>query len=341
MPAMATARKTSALKALCVLATPFVFLSVLALAIQSTAEAKSPRAGCVGAYGWPVAPVARPHPVRANFGDPRTRFAGLQGDEALRVGNGTFSFHQGVDISAPDGAPVYAVASGRVVRARGGRVTVDCGNGRSFQYWHIEPVARVGQHAVAGRTLLGFVQPKREHVHLTHLERGRAVNPLAPGHISPYRDTTVPRVRALAAGRSASGQLRFTIEAADAPALPVPGRWHGFPVTPALVTWRVERAGRSVISGTAHDVRRVVPRNVRFWSAFARGTHQNWPIFAGRKLQGIPGVYRFRLGRTSRELRALGAGTYTLTVVAADTAGNRGVRRMAFALNDLAALSGS
>jgi hypothetical protein len=331
---MATTRNTQKATAFCVLAGPPVLLSVLALAILSTAKATSSTGGCVGSYGWPVAPFTEQHPVRANFGDPRTRFAGPQGGQALLVGGGTFSFHQGVDISAPDGSPVYAVNSGRIVRARGGRVTVACGNGRSFQYWHIEPVARAGQWAVAGKTLLGFVQPKREHVHLTHLERNRAVNPLAPGHISPYRDTTAPRVLAFSAERSASGQLGFMIEAADTPAISVPGRWHGFPVTPALVTWRVERAGRSVISGTAHDVRRLVPRNERFWSVFARGTHQNWPIFAGRKLQGVPGVYLFRIALTPRERRGLGAGTYTLTVVASDTAGNRGVRRVPFAVED-------
>ena len=49
--------------------------------------------------------------------------------------------------------------------SRGGRVTVDCGNGRSIQYWHIEPTVRVGQRAVAGKTVLGFIQAKREHVH--------------------------------------------------------------------------------------------------------------------------------------------------------------------------------
>ena len=323
---MTTSRKTQTAGALVALALPFVLLASLALVLDSSAHASSVGTGCSGAYGWPVAPFTEQHPVRANFGDPRTRFAGQQGDDALLTGSGTFSFHQGVDISAPDGSPVYAVNSGRITRARGGRVTVDCGNGRSFQYWHIEPVARVGQHAVAGRTLLGFIQPKREHVHLTHLEHSRAVNPLAPGHISPYRDSTTPRVLEIAARPSVGGRLRFAVSAVDMPALEVPGRWHGFPVSPALVTWRIERSGHVVSSGTAHDVRRVEPKNDRFWDTFARGTYQNWPIVEGRKLQGMPGAYVYRL-ELSRAASELAAGMYTLKITVADTRGNASVRR--------------
>ncbi|HEX2428920.1 MAG TPA: M23 family metallopeptidase [Gaiellaceae bacterium] len=323
---MATSRTTDVAGALLALALPPLVL--VSLALGSAAQASSTGSGCAGRYGWPVAPFAEPHPVRANFGDPRTRFAGPQGEDTLLTGSGTFSFHQGVDISAPDGSPVYAVSSGTVVRARGGRVTVDCGNGRSFQYWHVEPIARVGQQAVAGKTLLGFVQPKREHVHLTELANGRAVNPLAAGHIAPYRDATVPRVLGITVRHAANGHLRFIVDATDTPALAVPGRWHGFPVSPALVTWRIERSGNLVSSGTASDFRRFVPKNDRFWDTFARGTHQNWPIFAGRKLQGTPGVYLYRLTTA-----ALAAGTYSITVTARDTRGNRGVRRLRFGVN--------
>ena len=86
-----------------------------------------------------------------------------------------------------------------------------------FQYWHIGPPARVGQRAVAERTLFGHVLEKREHVHLTHLERGRAVNPLAPGRLTPYRDATAPRVLAITIVRGV-----FVAEAINFPSLPVP-----------------------------------------------------------------------------------------------------------------------
>jgi hypothetical protein len=322
---MTSSRTTHIGGALLALALPPVL--VVSLALGHAAQASSTGTGCAGPYGWPVAPFAEQHPVRANFGDPRTRFAGPQGDDTLLAGNGTFSFHQGIDISTPDGSPVYAVSSGTVVRARGGRVTVDCGNGRSFQYWHIEPTARVGQHAVAGKTLLGFVQPKREHVHLTELENDRAVNPLAAGHIAPYRDSTAPRVIGIGIHGATNGHVRFVADVIDTPALAVPGRWHGFPVSPALVTWRIERWGHVVSSGTACDVRRFVPKNDRFWITFARGTHQNWPIFAGRKLQGTPGVYLYRLTTP-----ALAAGTYSIRVAARDIRGNRGTRQLRFSM---------
>jgi Peptidase family M23 len=328
---MATARTTSTRGALAALLVPFVLFAAAALVIDS-AQASSRVSGCVGAYGWPVRPFDRAHPIRGGFGDPRTVFRGEPSKETLLGEDGSFSFHQGLDISAPDHSPVYAISSGTVVRARGGRVTVDCGNGRTFQYWHVDPVARVGQHTVAGKTLLGFVQLKREHVHLTHLENGRAVNPLAPHRLTPYRDRTVPQVLGITV-RQAGRLLTFTAEAVDMPSLPVPGRWHGFPITPALVTWRIEdSSGRRLVARCARDVRRTVPSNDRFWHTFERGTHQNWPVFAGRKQRGMPGRYMFKLNASPFDTGALREGSYVMVVTAKDTAGNRGVRRLDFSV---------
>jgi hypothetical protein len=297
------------------------------------AQAGASRTGCAGGYHWPVRPFDEAHPIRGGFGDPRTVFDGQPSERTLMAGDGGFSFHQGLDISAPDGSPVYAVSSGTVVRARGGRVTVDCRNGRSFQYWHIDPVARVGQSAVAGKTLLGFVQPKREHIHLTQLQHGLAVNPLAPGRLAPYRDTTTPAVVSISIRRTGA-ELSLFAEAIDWPALPVPGRWHGFPVTPALVAWSVEDStGRIVLpSRVARDVRRVVPRNDRFWSTFARGTHQNWPVYARHKERGLAGRYVFKLSTRPLDTATLRDGDYELVVTAQDTAGNRGARRVGFSV---------
>jgi hypothetical protein len=327
---MTTSRTTSVAAAL--LLVPLV-AAVFALVHDTVAHAGTAGTGCAGAYGWPVKPFDRPHPIRGGFGDPRTVFFGARSERTVLTGDGSFSFHQGLDISAPDGAPVYAVADGRIVRARGGRVTVECGNGRTFQYWHIDPAARVGERAIAGKTLLGFVQLKREHVHLTHLEDGRAVNPLAPKRLLPYRDATVPRIL-----RISAGPRSLVAEAIDMPSLPVPGRWHGFPVSPALVTWRVTNGrGRTVVATrVARDVRRTVPDNDRFWTTFARGTHQNWPVFDGRKERGLTGRYLFRLAFDPRTLHA---GEYVVVVTAADTAGNRDVDRHAFHVGD--GLSGS
>jgi hypothetical protein len=331
---MKTARNISTRGALAALVVPIVVALSVALASESVAQASSPGSGCVGAYGWPVRPFDRPHPIRGGFGDPRTVFERPVSDSAALSGDGGFSFHQGLDISAPDRSPVYAVSSGTVTRARGGRVTVDCGNGRSFQYWHVDPVARPGQQAVAGKTLLGYVQPKREHVHLTQLEENRAVNPLAPNRLTPYRDPTTPRVLSVSI-RSNGDRLILKAQAIDMPSVAVPGRWHGFPITPALVTWRIEDASGHIVVPTrvARDVRRTVPANDSFWDTYARGTHQNWPVFDGRKQRGMTGRYVFKLSTRPFDASALRAGEYVLVVTASDTAGNRSSRARTFSLD--------
>jgi murein DD-endopeptidase MepM/ murein hydrolase activator NlpD len=338
---MTTTRTHSAAWALAALGTSFVLL-ISAFSFASVARAGSSQEGCVGAYGWPVKPFGQAHPVRGNFGDPRTRYDSPRSDETLLEGDGALSFHQGLDINAPDGSPVYAVASGRVVRARGRRVTVVCGNGRSFQYWHIYEAVRVGQHVDAGKTVVGFILPKREHVHLTHLENGRPVNPLVPGNLTPYRDTTSPSVLGISIRRdeesqdedpdTARGPVVFVAEAVDTPALPVEGRWQGgFPVTPAQVMWRIERGGCVVVpQRVAWNVRGSVPRNDRFFDAFARGTYQNWPVFGSEKFRFEKGKYLFRLSVRPFDSRRLRDGEYDLVVTAADTAGNRDEQRLRF-----------
>src|SRR4051794_13998141 len=71
-------------------------------------------ASAATSYNWPVKPFDRAHPVRANFGDPRTTFAGPATPATLMTGGGTFAFHFGIDISVPDGTAVYSVSSGVV-----------------------------------------------------------------------------------------------------------------------------------------------------------------------------------------------------------------------------------
>jgi hypothetical protein len=335
---MTTNRNTPTARTLAALVFALLSVAASALTADSTATEATPTNGCTGPYHWPVKPFDQAHPVRGAFGDPRTTFRGPNSEGTLYSATGVFSFHQGVDISAPDGSPVYAVANGRVTRAHGARVTVTCPNGRSFQYWHVEPTVRVGQLAVAGKTVVGRIQPKREHVHLTHLESGGPVNPLGPGRLTPYRDTTMPKPLAVTFRRTElgndlgpagmSGRVLLLAEAIDTPALPVPGRWHGFPVTPALVTWSIRTpAGRVVVARhVARDVRRVVPRNSDFWTTFARGSHQNWPVFTDGKAKGMTGRYVFRLSKTAFDTTKLADGDYELVVAASDTSGNRSVR---------------
>jgi murein DD-endopeptidase MepM/ murein hydrolase activator NlpD len=59
-------------------------------------------AGGAAAYPWPFKPFNQQHPVRGFFGDPRSVY--LNGVLAGGFDGPSFlSFHQGVDISAPDG----------------------------------------------------------------------------------------------------------------------------------------------------------------------------------------------------------------------------------------------
>jgi Peptidase family M23 len=328
----------------------FVSLITLALAVECSARPRTALDGCAGAYHWPVWPLDQPHPIRGGFGDPRTRFAGPRSQDALLTSDGSFSFHQGIDINAPDGAPVYAVSSGTVTRSRGRRVTVTCGNGRSFQYWHIYEKVRVGQRVVPGRTLIGRILPKREHVHLTELVRGVAVNPVARGHLTPYTDATAPEVRAVTVRREGSeipthaiqGRVLFVVDAVDTPTLDVRGRWQGsYPVTPVRIAWRIVQDGRIVVQErNSYDVRRSLPKNDRFWGTFARGTYQNWPVFASRHYRREEGRQLFKLTARLFDTRTLRDGVYELVVTAEDVAGNRDVQSLGITVHnapDLAA----
>ena len=110
-------------------------------------------------YGWPIKPFHRQHPVRGFFGDPRI----------AEDGKGvSHSFHFGIDISCPDGTPVYATLSGRVVLEAAHPETVSiigADESVSFAYWHVIPSVSDGQTAVAFRTVVGHVAKGWAHVH--------------------------------------------------------------------------------------------------------------------------------------------------------------------------------
>jgi hypothetical protein len=280
-----------------------------------------------------VKPFRRQHPIRGNFGDPRTigfEQFGADGPGAA----GSFTFHNGVDISAPDGAAVYPVVSGLAHIKSGDEVSVTTGDGRAFQYFHIRPVVTPGEPVVAYRTVLGRILRPWQHVHLTEIDDFRVHNPLDPGHLEPYHDHTVPTVQQLSFTglndqpldpRSLQGAVSIVADASDTPAIAVPGHWLGFPVTPAYVSWRlISSTGAIVDKGVAADFRHRQPLQRGFWNIYAAGTYQNFPVFAHHFYWHLPGRYLFKLTKTPLNTRRLRNGSYRITVLAADTCGNRG-----------------
>ena len=300
---------------------------VLAVAAALITTSSSPAAHTASsAYGWPVKPFDRPHPVRGGFGDPRTVFAGPPTQRTLLSGNGAFQFHNGVDISAPDGTAVYPVESGTVETVMHEWIGVTGADGRSFRYWHITPVVHLGQHVDVDVTVLGRIIKGCGHVHLSEFDGGIAVNPLAAGHLSPYVDKTKPVVDSISFRSTTTGEAFMPELVHDMPNLPVPGVWHGLPISPALVTWRIQKADTGKVIVPTHvavDFRQQLPADPDLWRVYARGSHQNMSVFGKHYSYMQPGVYLFRLTPGGFDTRALRNAVYDLIVTVADIRGNQ------------------
>ena len=282
------------------------------------------------AYPWPIKPFHEQHPIRANFGDPRTRFWNTMLTDGLQ-GPGLFQFHNGIDIAATEGTPVYPVISGTASLIDGAAVLVRS-PGHKFQYFHIKPAVRDGEHVVAGRTVLGRVIPAVNHVHLTEIRGRRVWNPLARGGIAPYVDHTAPQIDAIFARPLGSlvsidsatlcGTVSLIAAAHDSPPLPVPGTFSGYPVSPALVTWSLARLDGLVYVPTvpAADFRTTLPLVRNFWNVYARGSYQNAPRFSNQQFF-MPGRFLYDLAGTF-DSRSYPNGTYEVRVHVTDMRGN-------------------
>jgi murein DD-endopeptidase MepM/ murein hydrolase activator NlpD len=256
------------------------------------------------AYGWPVKPFDRQHPVRANLNDPRIGHEG-----------GT-SFHFGIDISVPDGTPVYAVTGGEAY-VRPGNVSVADGGSHSFGYWHVR--AAVENHQPVRRhQLLGWVIAGWEHVHFAERANGIYLNPLRPGGLGPYVDLSAPKIGEIALAQRSGGGIQLLANAYDMPSPRVPGAWTNEPVSPALLQWRISRNGRAGVWHTAADFRtRMLDRKL-FDSVYAPPTRQNH--------KGAAGTYCYLLAHAWKP----SDGTYRIDVAASDTRENRVVARLTF-----------
>ena len=283
------------------------------------------------AFPWPIKPFDKQHPIRANFGDPRTRFLNTLLTDGLQ-GPGTFAFHNGIDIAAPSDTPVYPVVSGKVRFIDASAISVRTKGRGVFQYFHIVVTVRNGEHVVAGKTILGYVMHAYDHVHLSWIRGGRVWNPLARGGIAPYRDHTVPAVDAInvrPAGSLVSfesdtvcGVVSLVAAAHDVTPIPIPGVFGGFPVSPALVSWSLYRVGGAnyVRDAVAADFRTTLPSAKAFWNVYARGSYQNAPRFSNRQYFR-PGRFLYTLAHEV-DTRAYPNGLYEVLVHVADMRGN-------------------
>ena len=279
-------------------------------------------------YPWPLVPFNHEHPVRGYFGDPRTVFSGR--------GEGALSFHNGVDISAWLGNRVYPVVSGTVIDVDGDEVVVQATARRRFQYIHVLPHVRVGDRVVASRTVIGTVPRRWSHVHLTEIRGDCVVNPLARGHLTPFRDTARPRVGAilfedrsgrLLSGSALVGDVRVIAEAQDMPALPSPGPWRRMPVAPALLTWELATVpGRVLLRGIGADFRYSEPPPSDFCLVYAPGTLQNFAVVDGVYRWARPGRFLFDLTPRPLSTSRLHAGRYLVTVTARNLGGHTASR---------------
>ncbi len=253
------------------------------------------------AYAWPVKPFRRQHPVRGFFGDPRVANHGE-----------SRQFHFGVDISAPNGAPVYATLTGRayIHPLHPTTILVVADSGVEFSYWHVVPVIRGGQRVVAYKTVVGHIEAPYGHVHFSERRHGRYLNPLRGGALGPYADNTSPSVRSLSIE-----DTMLVAEAYDETPLAVPRPWHDLPVMPALVRWRLLSKDRRPLLPwrNAVDFRQTIPSASEFDSIWADGTTQNHVR--------EPGRYRLHLNRAG-ELSELRRSSYVIEIVALDTRNN-------------------
>jgi peptidase M23-like protein len=306
-----------------------LFAALVSLALLLPARASA-------SYPWPFKPFDKQHPIRGFFGDPRTVY--LNGILAGGFdGPGAFSFHQGIDISAPDGTPIYAIANGTAHYLGASTLNVVTGGGVTFQYFHIVSVVGEGQHVIARETVLGYVEPPFGHVHISEIDGTRIVNPLQRGHLAPYRDTTRPTIREIivrdASGAAQSplglcGRVELDADVFDTPPVAVPGEFRGMPVAPAFVGWELTRLAGGVVSPwrAVADFRKTLPSSTAFWSVYAKGTYQNAPRFGREQYDSMPGRYLFLLSGNF-DTTSLSNGVYVISVRAADIRGNRTLSR--------------
>jgi hypothetical protein len=282
------------------------------------------------AYGWPVQPFDRQHPIRGTFDDPRTRTGRVDRDPT----NPQF-FHDGVDIQVRDGTPVYAIEAGEAVLVNQEAVAVSSPSSSPlpplvFGYWHLDPVVR-NYELVTRHQLLGYVRKGAGHVHLSERRFGRWVNPLRAGGLAPYVDRTPPTIakvvlrpcipfRAVSAD-AVSGCVSIVVQAFDRPPLALHGAWSGSVLPPYRVSWGGLFSGAWLPPGFRPAVALDELFHVPVGEVYAPGTRQN--------RRNVPGKYFFWLAR-DLDTNLLPDGPNTISVTVSDIRGNTASTKFTF-----------
>lgn len=141
----------------------------------------------------PVTRVVRVGTKRTLTRISRTNFGVVVGNLTSGFGyrrdpiSGVRKFHNGIDIAAPRGTPVYAYTNGKVVIAGWGNMTgnyvvIDHGGGLRTKYLHLSSISvSVGQSVKVGQKIGGVGSTgysTGNHLHFEVTKNGVAVNPL-------------------------------------------------------------------------------------------------------------------------------------------------------------------
>jgi hypothetical protein len=271
-------------------------------------------------YPWPVKPFDRQHPVRGFLNDPR-------------VLDASHAFHFGVDVSAPDGTAVYAVAPGTVyIEDKGHAVAVKGPTGRTFAYWHVKPA--VAHHQSVGlHQLLGHIEAPWGHVHFAESLGQRYYDPLRPGALSPFVDVGNPTVSKIMF-RSGTvdldpklvfGTVNICCIAFDTTPIAVPPPWAHMPVTPVLIRYRIVRFGKAVVPWRIGVDLRKFRQPDAFHVVFGPETRQNHP--------NKPGLYCYNLAHDWNSALHPN-GSYRIDVEASDVHRNAARSNLTFSIGN-------